>query len=46
MKWNLDTLLQLLIANGAEVGEDSEGQIVIYTGYRENADGQLERVSD
>lgn len=45
-KWNLSQLLKLLNIHGAEVGEDNDGQIVIYTGFRENENGNLERMDD
>jgi hypothetical protein len=45
-EWNLDTLIRLIVVHGAEVGEDNDGQIVIYTGYRESEDGSLVKMED
>lgn len=42
-KWNVDTLLALLVQEGCDVGEDNEGQIVLYTGYKQNENGELEK---
>jgi hypothetical protein len=39
--WNLDTILEYIGKNGAEIGEDNDGQIVIYTNLFENLAGVL-----
>lgn len=39
--WNVNTLLDYLADNCPEVGEDNEGQIVIYTGLYQTPDGGL-----
>jgi hypothetical protein len=46
MKWNLDDVMNYVSENGGEVGVDNDGQIVIYTNLRENAEGELEVMGD
>lgn len=44
--WNLDTIIEYISKNGAEIGEDNDGQIVIYTNLFENEAGVLIPFSD
>jgi hypothetical protein len=40
-RWNVDTIVAYLAEVGCEIGEDNDGQIVLYTGLSENAQGDL-----
>jgi len=39
--WNVDSLIRHLQIEGAEVGEDNDGQIILYTGLYQTKDGSL-----
>jgi len=44
--WNLDTILEYLKKNGAQLEEDNAGDFLLYTGLREDKDGNLVRVEE
>jgi hypothetical protein len=39
--WNLDDVIQYLRVHGGEVGLDNDKQVVIYSGLKEDSDGNL-----
>jgi len=40
-RWNVDDLIRHLRIEGAEVGKDNDGQIILYTGLFQAQDGSL-----
>jgi effector-binding domain-containing protein len=41
MEWNLDTIIEYIKVHGAEIGEDNEGQIIIYTNLKTDESDNL-----